>query len=221
VLRRLISDDRWRPLDLLVRLTGFPLRLAKPSLHGWRRGRLIDRLRRTRGLSPLPRTATTVADFVARRSAEHLVWITHEDACRWQGRELVPLLGEGWHDPEDWGCWAARRSATLRFGIRAAAGQEVELKFSCRLAAGPLQRVAVRTGSTTMRRWYRPRPGDTSPAEIALRHRVAARDEVVTVTFSTLVRYPAARQGFPDDGRKLAIAVQGLHVLPTPAKPAP
>ena len=36
-----------------------------------------------------------------------------------------------------------------------------------------------------------------------LRHRVAERDPVVTVTFSALVRYLATFRGFPADGRKL------------------
>ncbi len=218
VLRRLIPDDRWRLLDLFVRATGFPVRLAKPSLHGWRRGQMISRLRKTRGLSPLPRPATSVADFIGRRSAEHLVWIARDGPREWRGRALVPLLGEGWHTPEEWGCWASTRAATLRFGVRAGAGEQVELTFSCRLAAGLVQRIAVGTGPTRFRRWYRLRRGAVSRTEIVLRHPIVERDPVVTVTFSTLVRYLAARHGFPDDGRKFGIGVGalGMRFLPAP-----
>jgi glycosyltransferase involved in cell wall biosynthesis len=218
VLRRLIPDDRWRLLDLFVRATGFPLRLAKPSLHGWRRGQMISRLRKTRGLSPLPRPATSVADFIGRRTAEHLTWITRDGTPEWRGRALIPLLGEGWHVPEDWGCWASMHAATLRFGIRARAGEQVELTFFCALAAGLVQRVAVDSGPTRFRRWYRLRRDAASPIEIVLRYPIAERDPVVTATLSTLVRYLPARHGFPDDGRRLGIAVGGLRLrfLPAP-----
>ena len=143
VLRRLIADRRLRVLDRIVRMTGFPLRLAKPWLHGWRRGQLINRLRRNRGLAPLLPPATSVADFVGRRSAEHLTWITRDGPSEWTGDALIPLLGEGWHPPDAWGPWSSRRVATLRFGVRAQAGEEIELTFLCALAAGLFQRVGV------------------------------------------------------------------------------
>ena len=66
------------------------------------------------------------------------------------------------------------------------------------------KRIAVHSGAARLRRWYRLRRDAATETEIVLRHRVAERDPVVTVTFSsTLARYLATFRGFPADGRKL------------------
>ena len=114
------------------------------------------------------------------------------------GRSAHPLLGEGWHPPEAWGALVFDARRDLAFRRPGGAGEEIELTFSCVLAAGLFQRVAVHSGPARLRRWYRLRRDAAHGTEIVLRHRVAERDPVVTVTFSTLVRYLAARHGFPD-----------------------
>ncbi len=212
VLRRMIPDDRRKLVDLFVRATGFPLRLARPSLHRWRRGRMIDHLRELRGLAPLARPAVTVDDFVGRRCAGQRPWFARVGPAEWSGDGIIPFLGEGWHGPEDWGCWAARRRATLRFGIRAQAGETIDLRIGCLLPRGRLQRLSVRTAGGRGTRWLRLKPNDNVPADITLRHRVAVRDEVVSVTLRALFLYDPSKHGLPLDRRRSPFAVGGLKV---------
>ena len=84
---------------------------------------------------------------------------------------------------DGWGCWAARRTATLRFAVTAPANTAMELQFSCVLPRGILQRLDIRTGETRFRQWYRLSLRDITQPTIVLRGPVPA-GEVVTVRLS-------------------------------------
>ena len=129
----------------------------------------------------MTRPALTVGDF---RDRARLARLTRIDADRTFGpRDIAEVLGEGWHVVDEWGCWAARRTATLRFAVTAPANTAMELQFSCVLPRGILQRLDIRTGETRFRQWYRLSLRDITQPTIVLRGPVPA-GEVVTVRLS-------------------------------------
>ena len=115
----------------------------------------------------MTRPALTVGDF---RDRARLARLTRIDADRTFGpRDIAEVLGEGWHVVDGWGCWAARRTATLRFAVTAPANTAMELQFSCVLPRGILQRLDIRTGETRFRQWYRLSLRDITQPTIVLR----------------------------------------------------
>jgi hypothetical protein len=193
------------------------VRLFERGLHGFRRGGLIDRLRVTRGLAPMMRPALTVGDF---RDRARLARLTRIEGDRIFGPgEIAEVLGEGWHVVEDWGCWSARRTATLRFAVAAPANTTMELQLSCVLPRGILQRVDARIDKTRLRRWYRLGSHDIAQPEIALRGPVPAGG-VVTVQLSAFWLRRPGKSGSGGDPRWIGVGLRSVAVRLSPLAPA-
>ena len=57
---------------------------------------------------------------------------------------------DGWHAIEDWGCWAARRKATLRFATRLASGTSILLYLNLKTPSGDTSAECMTTINKTV-----------------------------------------------------------------------